>query len=159
MSQVYKASDPDYMQAMTAPEMRYTGQATREVMPGWDLGTIVLGGLTDPTAPVVSMLKIAPNDTLPRHAHDCVRVEVIVQGSITLPDGRVLSCGDVMVSQPGEFYGPHVAGPEGCLSAEIFSAAAGMGPMSDPNEPPDSHANQVTAKVHEVISRLLSEQA
>ena len=158
MSEVFRSSQPDYMDAMTAPELRFKGAATREVMPGWDLGTIVLGEPTDPTAAVVSMLRIAPGDTLHRHGHDCVRVEVIVQGSITLPDGSVLTSGDVMVSQPGEFYGPHVAGPDGCLSAEIFSSAGAMMPNAHPDDGPDSEAGQVTQRVRAVVERMLIEQ-
>jgi hypothetical protein len=159
MSQVFPAADPRSMEMMTPPELRYTGAATREVMPGWDLGTIMLGELGDPKAAVVSMLRIAPNETLHRHGHDCKRVEIIVQGSITLPDGRVLTPGDVMVSQPGEFYGPHVAGPEGCLSAEIFSVASGMAPMHHPEDGPESQAAQIVEKVTKVINRMKSEQA
>ena len=34
---------------------------------------------------------------------------------------RILKVGDVMVSEPNIFYGPHIAGPEGCTTFEIFS--------------------------------------
>jgi hypothetical protein len=159
MSKVFPAADPRSMEMMTVPELRYTGAATREVMPGWDLGTIMLGALDDPQAAVVSMLRIAPNDTLHRHGHDCKRVEIIVQGSITLPDGRVLKAGDVMVSEPGEFYGPHVAGPEGCLSAEIFSTASGMAPVHHPDDGPDSEPAKIVEKVVAVVNRMRDEQA
>jgi len=153
----YKSDDPDYLEAITPPELRWAGQATREVMPGWDLGAIVMSeDVSDPAAPVVSILKIAPGDTLPRHAHDCFRVEVIIQGSISLPDGTVLRSGDIMVSQPRVYYGPHVAGSEGCLSAEIFSAARGMSPISDTE---DAVAAAVSERVQEATARLRSETA
>jgi hypothetical protein len=34
---------------------------------------------------------------------------------------RVLKPGDIMISDPGIAYGPHVAGSEGCTTFEIFS--------------------------------------
>jgi hypothetical protein len=83
-----------------------------------------------PTAPVAALLYLPPRGVLPRHAHDCHRVEVIVQGSLEA-EGRTLHPGDVAVSRPGVFYGPHVAGPEGSLSVEIFSTAAGVAAVMD----------------------------
>ncbi|MEE6140166.1 hypothetical protein SKC41_28055 [Mycobacterium sp. 050128] len=152
MPKYYKVGDPGFFDAITPPQLRFAGEATREVMPGWDLGSVVMGDEpTDPEAPVVSMLKIAPGDTLPRHAHDCYRVEVVIQGSITLPDGDLLRPGDIMTSSPCEYYGPHVAGDSGCLSVEIFSSARGMLPISDAN---DAYADDVATRVHEATSRL-----
>jgi hypothetical protein len=40
--------------------------------------------------------------------------------------------GDVMVSTPNEFYGPHTAGPEGSLSVEIFSRAQAQQAIAAP---------------------------
>lgn len=70
--------------------------------------------------PTVVALRLGPGGILPRHAHDCYRFEVIVQGTLDVGD-RTLKVGDVMVSPPNTLYGPHVAGPEGCTSFEIFS--------------------------------------
>jgi hypothetical protein len=47
-------------------------------------------------------------------------LEVVVQGTLDV-GGRILKVGDVMVSEPKIFYGPHVASPEGCPTFEIFS--------------------------------------
>ena len=152
MPKYYKISEADFFDAITPPELKFASAATREVMPGWDLGSIVMGeDPTDPDTAVVSMLKIAPGDTLPRHAHDCFRVEVIIQGSITLPDGDVLHSGDIMTSGPSEYYGPHTAGDQGCLSVEIFSASRGMLPIGDAD---DEAASDVASRVHEATSRL-----
>lgn len=71
-------------------------------------------------APTVVALRMAPNWVLPRHAHDCHRFEIVVQGSLDVGE-RILKAGDVMVSEPNIFYGPHVAGAEGCTTFEIFS--------------------------------------
>ena len=44
---------------------------------------------------------------------------------MTNEDGVVLGPGDVMLSRRGEAYGPHIAGPEGFRTVEIFSTLAG----------------------------------
>jgi anti-sigma factor ChrR (cupin superfamily) len=72
------------------------------------------------------VLRLPPGGVLARHAHPVVRFEVVVQGSIEA-EGRTLLPGDVMVSPAGEFYGPHVAGPEGCTTVEVFSSIRGTG--------------------------------
>ena len=86
----------------------------------------VLGDPNDVHTPVAAMLKLPPGGVIARHAHPVVRFEVVVQGSI-LVDGRTLLPGDVMVSPPNEFYGPHVAGPEGATTVEVFSSIRGTG--------------------------------
>jgi hypothetical protein len=63
---------------------------------------------------------MGPGWVLPRHAHDCHRFEVVVQGTLDVGD-RILKTGDIIVSDPGVAYGPHIAGPEGCTTFEIFS--------------------------------------
>jgi anti-sigma factor ChrR (cupin superfamily) len=86
---------------------------------GGGVAYFVMGEPKD-NAPTVVALRMAPNWVLPRHAHDCYRFEVIVQGTLDVGE-RILKVGDVMVSEPNIFYGPHVAGPEGCTTFEIFS--------------------------------------
>lgn len=76
-------------------------------------------------APAVVMLEMPPNYVLFRHAHVCHRFEVVVKGTLEA-DGRTLGPGDVMTARPGELYGPHVAGPEGCTTAEVFSSHEGV---------------------------------
>jgi hypothetical protein len=160
MPNYFKFSDPGYFEAIASPSMRVSGAVTREVMPGWNLGAILMGDdEADPNTPVASMLWIAPGDTLPRHAHDCFRVEVIVVGSIDVPGGVMLHPGDVMTSRPGEYYGPHIAGPEGCLSVEIFSTAKGTSPITDPAEGLDEDSVAVARRVNEVIARMQAEAA
>lgn len=70
--------------------------------------------------PTVVALRMGPGWVLPRHSHDCHRFEVVVQGTLDVGD-RILQVGDVMISEPKIAYGPHVAGPEGCTTFEIFS--------------------------------------
>lgn len=86
----------------------------------------VLGrGPEDLEAPAVVVLDMPPGYVLFRHAHVCHRFEVVVQGSMTA-DGKVLGPGAVMTATPGEFYGPHVAGPEGCTTVEVFGTLDGV---------------------------------
>jgi hypothetical protein len=70
--------------------------------------------------PGVVMLELNPGRVLERHAHACYRFETVVRGSLYVGD-KVLRPGDVMTAEPYEFYGPHTAGADGCLTAEVFS--------------------------------------
>ena len=82
----------------------------------------------DPTSwdsPAVVLLELPPNYVLFRHAHVCHRFEVVVKGSLEA-GGKVLGPGDVMTARPGELYGPHTAGPEGCTTAEVFGTLEGV---------------------------------
>lgn len=83
------------------------------------LAYFLLGERKD-NPPTVVALRMGPGWVLPRHAHDCYRFEIVVQGALDVGE-RVLKPGDVMISEPGIAYGPHVAGPEGCTTFEIFS--------------------------------------
>jgi anti-sigma factor ChrR (cupin superfamily) len=71
--------------------------------------------------PTVIALRMAPNWTTVRHAHEGWRMEIVVQGTLDVGE-RVLKPGDVMLSEPGEAYGPHTAGPEGCVTFEVFTS-------------------------------------
>jgi len=81
----------------------------------------------DMDAALASMFYMPPGFELPNHEHDCFRVEVVVQGSLRVGD-KVLHPGDVSVSAPGEPYGPHIAGPTGCLTMEVFSRQSALAP-------------------------------
>jgi|SRR6266540_6443587 hypothetical protein len=95
-----------------------------------ELEHLVQGGLTGlsyfllgerkDNPPTVVALRMGPGWVLPRHAHDCYRFEIVTQGTLDVGE-RILKTGDVMISEPGIAYGPHVAGPEGCTTFEIFS--------------------------------------
>lgn len=91
-----------------------------------DILHFVMGDPESEHTPVAAVLRLPPGGVLARHAHPVVRFEVVVQGSIET-EGRVLKPGDVMFSPPGEFYGPHVAGPEGATTVEVFSSIKGTG--------------------------------
>jgi len=86
--------------------------------------TYVLGDPLDDNAPTAAIIKYPPNWVLPRHTHACERVEIVIEGSIAVGD-LTLGPGDVMEAGAGELYGPHVIGPEGCKTVEIFSTRHG----------------------------------
>jgi hypothetical protein len=90
---------------------------------GLDLSYFLLGKMAD-NPPFVTPLRMEPDYVLPRHAHDCYRMEIIVQGSMDVGD-RILTAGSVMYTEPGVLYGPHVAGPQGCTTFEICSEFSG----------------------------------
>lgn len=113
----YRITDDEYWESPP----RYQPMLSRkaELQMSWFL----MGSEDDDDAPCAMVLKVAPGGVITRHAHDCERVEVVVAGSLHLPDGTVLGPGDVMTARPMEFYGPHIAGPDGCTTMEIFSRA------------------------------------
>jgi hypothetical protein len=78
------------------------------------------------SVPAAYLLQMPPGYVLFRHGHPCYRWEVVVQGSLEIGDGRVATTGDVFTALPGELYGPHTAGPEGCTTIEVFSELDAM---------------------------------
>lgn len=119
----YSPRDPDFWGLQ--PDYL---QSVQDVCTPLDVGILhfVLGDPDVETTPVAAMLKMPPNFVLPRHAHPVERFEVVVLGTLDVGE-RVLQPGDVMVSAANEFYGPHVAGPEGCTTVEVFSSIRGVG--------------------------------
>src|SRR4051812_13176157 len=111
--------DPDFFERM--PESLRHMQAGRGNQ--GNLAYFPMGDSKD-NPPTVACLKIAPHGVVGRHAHNCHRFEVVVRGSLDV-GGRVLKPGDVMVTEPNVFYGPHVAGPEGCTTFEVFGTYHG----------------------------------
>jgi hypothetical protein len=89
----------------------------------------------DMDAPLAAVFYMPPHFVLPRHAHACHRVEVVVEGSVLTNEGS-LQPGDVSVSGPGEFYGPHTAGPEGSVTVEIFSTGRAVDGIYENSTPP-----------------------
>ena len=94
-----------------------------------------LGDPEDENTPFASVLFMPPGYELWRHKHNCYRVEVIIKGSLQVDD-RTYGPGDVMTSNPGEAYGPHVTGPEGAVTVEIFSSRRGVNFEFDANPDP-----------------------
>ena len=100
-------SDPEYW------------QGDRRALPGFRSKDWYLGPQT-PDATRVMVLDMEPGTVIPRHAHNAERFEVIVKGSIWVGE-RLFTPGDVMTAHAGEFYGPKVAGPDGCTTMEVFA--------------------------------------
>jgi hypothetical protein len=83
-----------------------------------------LGDAYDESAPVALVLGMEPGYVVTRHSHPCERFEVVVRGSIET-EGKTMIPGDVMTAHAWEFYGPKVAGPNGCTTIEVFATMEG----------------------------------
>ena len=98
-------------------------------------------------APLAEVLEMPPWYVIIRHAHLCHRFEVVTKGSMYV-DGRIIGPGDVMIAGPGEFYGPKVAGPDGCIAVEFFAKPEGIaGPII--YELPDGSTTSVNYMIGE----------
>jgi hypothetical protein len=131
MPSIFRLDDADFF--THGPDWAEWVRVGTEAL-GMRISTFVLGDTEDDQAPVASLLFLPPGHRLPRHAHDCYRAEVIVRGSLHVGD-TVLHPGDVSFSAPHEAYGPHIAGPTGSLSVEIFSRAEAILAEPDPAGP------------------------
>jgi hypothetical protein len=152
VTRYFQIGKPDFWEAITPGPLHWTIEAAR--LMEYDLGTVVLSdNPVDAEAPVTLLLRIPPGEALPRHAHPCHRVEIIVSGSLKADDGTALQPGDVIISSPGEFFGPHIAGPEGCLSVAIYSKLTGMQPIYDSRDTAD-HADKLR-QVDNIIGNRL----
>jgi hypothetical protein len=87
----------------------------------------------DPDSGIILWVHMPPGFVVPRHYHDTARVEIVIKGSITTGD-CVLTPGDVMITAPGEWYGPFTAGPEGTLTAEIGGKLQDFAPVTESDE-------------------------
>jgi hypothetical protein len=110
------SADARRLGAMAGYKIRHFVMADSDERPGEDAQQ----------PPVVALMYMPPGCFMPRHSHASPRLEFILEGSYEC-EGRVLGRGDVMVSGPGETYGPNLVGPDGVLSVEIFSTPAGIG--------------------------------
>ena len=112
--------DPDYWQA---PE-RFRPMFESSGSIGNKASLFALGDANDDDTPMVFILKMEPGFILTQHAHPCERLEVIVRGSLIVGDKTYVP-GDILTAAPEELYGPKIAGPEGCTTAEVFAKATG----------------------------------
>ena len=111
---------------------------------------------TDDEAVLAKVLWMPPGYRLFRHAHDCHRFEIVIKGSLDVGDGKTLRAGDVSVSGPGQFYGPHVAGPEGALTLEIFERQVAQYP--DLEGEPQGEDAEMLARGEEAIEEFKARQ-
>jgi anti-sigma factor ChrR (cupin superfamily) len=116
--------DPEFWGRVPAPYLQPLVDACVPFA-GMGYRMFVLGDPFDPETPAVTLFRAPPGYVLPRHSHDCHRFEMILEGSVTDEHGNLLTAGSVMTAEPGEMYGPSVAGAQGYVSAEFFSRLAG----------------------------------
>ena len=91
---------------------------------GTKIGYFLMGDASE-NPPTVLALEMKPGEIQARHSHPCHRFEIVAKGTLTTESGRVLEPGDVMISEPHQPYGPSQAGPDGCVTFEIFSFFSG----------------------------------
>jgi hypothetical protein len=111
------------MTYLSMSDPQFWARCPEELQPLVDKGlgaSFFLLGQRSENPPTVIALRMEPDFVLARHAHNCHRFEVIVQGSLDAGE-RILGPGDIMFSEPGTAYGPYVAGPEGCTTFEFFT--------------------------------------
>lgn len=101
-------------QAIAEADLPYTSRSSY----------FVLGDPDDETAPTGTVLRMPPGYTLPHHAHPTDIFMLVLRGTLYVP-GAKLGPGDGLTAKAHEFYGPEVAGPEGCTRVEFFSSRAG----------------------------------
>lgn len=85
----------------------------------------VLGDPDNDDAPAANLIQMPPGFGIALHTHPCDVLMFVIKGSLYIP-GRVLRAGDCMTAKAHEFYGPEMAGPEGCTRVEFFSALRGI---------------------------------
>ena len=83
-----------------------------------------LGDVDRDDTPVATLVQMPAEYALPYHSHTCDIFMIVIKGSLYVP-GAVLEPGDVLEAKAGEFYGPEVAGPEGCTRIEFFARLSG----------------------------------
>jgi hypothetical protein len=120
------------------------------------VASFVLGEEDDLDAPLALFMNLPPGWVLDRHAHACYRFEVVIEGSMIVSGGVALGPGDVSTSRPGEQYGPHMAGPDGVLTLEIFSRQTGLHPVY---EEPKAANQDMTALIDQLRNGLISPEA
>jgi len=75
----------------------------------------------DYDAPGAVVLSLPPGCVIPRHSHEASRMEFVLEGSMEVSPGVFVRPGGMMRAEAGEMYGPHVVGPEGATTLEVFA--------------------------------------
>lgn len=101
------------------------GPRMRELVRNFRSTQFILGDPDDLSTPAANVIDMPPGYGLPHHAHDCDVFMLVLRGTLHVP-GKVLHPGDGMTAHAHEFYGPEVAGPEGCLRVEVFQSLTGL---------------------------------
>jgi hypothetical protein len=92
---------------------------------------VVLGEVSDPKAPTVGIINVAPGpgDRLrARHTHKADAINLVIQGAMYM-DGVWLRSGESKIVDANFEYGDALTGPEGVRFLEIWSCQDGAEPQ------------------------------
>src|SRR5688572_24932474 len=115
----HRLISPSYFDDITHPSLRWVQDDAAST--GKHAGAIRMADDLESEVPAAQMIMLRPGAIVPRHAHDCHVVQVVVIGSLDVGEGDPLTEGDVIVTQPGEYSGPRVAGSGGALLATFYA--------------------------------------
>jgi hypothetical protein len=155
MAELYFGDDPKFFE--TGPEHLEWSRIGTEAIGMKEANWVLSDDPTDEEAVLAKVLWMPPGYRLFRHAHDCHRFEIVIKGSLDVGNGKTLKAGDVSVSGPGQFYGPHVAGPEGALTLEIFERQVAQYP--DLEGEPQGEDAEMLMKAAKAIEEYKGSQA
>lgn len=80
-----------------------------------------------PSAPVVTVVRYAPEAKIPVHFHDADYCTIVVEGDLQV--GRHWEhVGSMRLVTAGTAYGPLVAGSNGCTVIDVFGVGAALVP-------------------------------
>jgi hypothetical protein len=147
--EIRKIDDPNFWGRIPVSKIHMLDAASDA---GYDVSYFVMGDEERAETPVVLALRMEPHGVVVRHAHPCERVEFVVCGELHIGD-TVLKPGDVMTARPGEMYGPHIAGPEGAVTVEIFGTFNGLTHVTydTPDGPVEVNLDSGTKRPENVI--------
>ena len=95
--------------------------------PGYDGVFVRLLGESVEAGPPVMHIRFVANYVEPPHWHGLDTLYVITAGELTVGSEGVYRVGDIRWVRAGTFYGPEVAGPEGCEFVLAGLSGEGLG--------------------------------
>ncbi|MBV9661143.1 MAG: hypothetical protein JO337_08305 [Acidimicrobiales bacterium] len=110
----------------------------------------VLGDEGDPNRPLFLVTRFPPHAVLPRHYHQDVFMDAVVEGSSNIA-GEWHGAGTVRWFPAKAMYGPVVAGPEGCTLLEFY--------VNDPGFRTTLDEDALTDDMKAELARLRSRQS
>jgi quercetin dioxygenase-like cupin family protein len=121
---------PERLQSIVANRDELTadmvgGEESLAMLRAFRSTQFVLGDPNDDDAPAANVIQMPPGFAIPFHTHPCDVLMFVLKGSLYTEE-KILRAGDCMTSRAHDFYGPEVAGPDGCTRVEFFANLRGI---------------------------------